>query len=151
MKLGFLWNYITDKIKRDFPNVPTITTTALAEWLNEETRNDPLLLDVRAKTEFDVSHLCNAIHAPDADAVIRQLELHSNQGRQPHAVLYCSVGYRSAKLVKHLTDQGINDVFNLEGSIFQWFNEDRPVFLDATVVAEVHPYSRFWKRLLRKK
>ena len=96
-------------------------------------------------------------HTPDAAAVARQIQLHANQNDGTNeqdkiqAVVYCSVGYRSAKAAQELMNSGITGVLNLEGSIFQWANEDRPVFQGTRVVDEVHPYSRFWKRLLLKK
>jgi hypothetical protein len=39
---------------------------------------------------------------------------------------------------------------NLEGSIFQWANECRPVYRDAAEVQQVHPYDGIWGKLLDK-
>jgi 3-mercaptopyruvate sulfurtransferase SseA len=63
-------------------------------------------------------------------------------------VVYSSVGYRSARLAHWLAGQGYTNVRNLSGSIFQWANEDRPVFRDGRPTMEVHPYDRRWGLLL---
>jgi hypothetical protein len=39
-------------------------------------------------------------------------------------------------------------VQNLEGSIFQWANEHRPLVHKTASVTRVHPYNAFWGRLL---
>ena len=64
-------------------------------------------------------------------------------------VVYCSVGYRSSRLVARLQQAGCTNVFNLEGSIFQWANEDRRLERDGQPVKEVHPYNRTFGQLLR--
>jgi len=40
------------------------------------------------------------------------------------------------------------NVFNLQGSIFQWANEGRPLMANGRVVHVVHPYSERWGVLL---
>ena len=66
-------------------------------------------------------------------------------------VVYSSVGYRSARLAHWLAGQGYTNVRNLAGSIFQWANEDRPVFRDGRPTTEVHPYDRRWGLLLESR
>jgi hypothetical protein len=63
-------------------------------------------------------------------------------------VVYCSVGYRSARIAERLREQGFTNASNLEGSIFRWANEGRPVYRDSTEVDAVHPYDRTWGTLL---
>jgi hypothetical protein len=41
-------------------------------------------------------------------------------------------------------------VYNLDGSIFQWANEGRPLYSGTNRVASVHPYDREWGRFLKK-
>jgi len=66
-------------------------------------------------------------------------------------VVYCSVGYRSARVAHWLAGQGYTNVRNLEGSLFQWANEDRPIFRDGRSTLEVHPYDRRWGLLLESR
>jgi 3-mercaptopyruvate sulfurtransferase SseA len=66
-------------------------------------------------------------------------------------VVYCSVGYRSARVAHWLGGQGYTNVRNLTGSIFQWANEGRPVFRDDRPTNEVHPYDQRWGLLLESR
>ena len=61
---------------------------------------------------------------------------------------YCSVGYRSGAFAQTLQEAGYSRVENLEGSIFKWANEGRPVFQDGRRVEKVHPYNDAWGKLL---
>jgi Rhodanese-related sulfurtransferase len=63
-------------------------------------------------------------------------------------VTYCAVGYRSGEIADRLRAAGFKNVRNLEGSIFQWANEHRPLVRDKEHVTQVHPYNSFWGRLL---
>ncbi|MGI9088888.1 MAG: rhodanese-like domain-containing protein [Chthoniobacterales bacterium] len=143
---GFGWSLVNAKIRHDFPGVKRITTDELAAWLADKQRPAPLLLDVRTAAEYDVSHLQNAERiAPDAPASAVE------QPKDRAIVTYCSVGYRSGGLAKKLRDAGFTKVSNLEGSIFVWANEGRPIFRDGQKVSKVHPYNRVWGLLLDKK
>ncbi len=61
---------------------------------------------------------------------------------------YCSVGFRSGAFAQTLQEAGYTRVENLEGSIFKWANEGRPVFQDGRRVEKVHPYNDAWGKLL---
>ncbi len=139
------WALVNAKIRSEFPDVPRITTDELAAWLPDRSRPAPLLLDVRTRAEFEVSHLPGAKHVePDAPAsVVRE-------SKDRAIVTYCSVGYRSGAFAKKLRAAGFTNVLNLEGSIFRWANEGHPVFRGSQRVAEVHPYNGTWGMLLKK-
>lgn len=139
------WALVKAKIRSEFPDVRRITTDELSAWLSDRSRPAPLLLDVRSRAEFDVSHLAGAIHVePGAAAAI------ISEAKDRTIVTYCSVGYRSGAFAKKLGDAGFTKVLNLEGSIFRWANEGRQVVRDGRTVAEVHPYNRTWGLLLKK-
>jgi len=140
------WSLINAKIRHDFPDVKRIQTSELAAWLNDSARAKPVLLDVRTRAEYDVSHLRGARHVlPDAPVTAARVEK-----AQP-IVTYCSVGYRSGAFAEKLRAAGYQQVLNLEGSIFRWANEGRPVFRGDVAVEEVHPYNGTWGLLLKKK
>ena len=128
-----------------FPEVPTITTTALAAWLADSNRTAPLLLDVRLPEEFAVSHLPDARHAPP-DTDVAQL-LRTLPADRP-LVLYCAAGYRSANLAQQLREAGHTNVFNLEGSIFAWAQEGRPLLCGNATAHVVHPFNWLGTRLI---
>src|SRR3712207_788055 len=116
------WTLINAKIRRDFPRVQRITTAELAAWLNDAERTKPTLLDVRTRAEYDVSHLRSARHVPP-DATPIEVGVAKNEP----VVTYCSVGYRSGAFAEKLRAAGYKNVSNLEGSIFRWANEGRPL------------------------
>jgi len=143
---AFGWALIDAKIRHDFPQVKRITTADLAAWLNDPERAVPLLLDVRTRAEFDVSHLRDAVHV-EPEAPVSAVHFPKDQP----LVTYCSVGYRSGAFAEKLRSAGYSKVSNLEGSIFRWANEGRPLFRDGKTVSKVHPYNRTWGLLLQKK
>ena len=53
-------------------------------------------------------------------------------------------------IVEELKDAGIDDVYNLEGGLFDWANRDRPVYRGEKRVGEVHPFNRWWGLLLKR-
>lgn len=139
------WAIVNAKIRADFPAVPRIETAEMADWLNDAKREPPVLLDVRTKAEFELSHLKNARRVQPASSVAA---LDLEKARQ--IVTYCSVGYRSGAYAQALRRAGYTRVANLKGSIFQWANEGRAVFRGTRRVAQVHPYNGTWGLLLNK-
>ena len=139
---------LREEIRARFPAVRAVSTAELAEWIERPTGVPPLLLDVRAPAEFAVSHLAGAILAPSAAQARERLRARMNEGP---VVLYCSVGYRSADLADQLQAEGFTNLFNLEGSIFQWANEGRPLFRGSARVEVVHPFDDDWGRLLDRR
>jgi len=143
-KLAFL--FLKLLIWLEFPGVQHITTKKLARWL-ESPRSQPLLLDARSVEEYAVSHLQSAQRI---DPVAPDLAAFVGVPLDVPIVVYCSVGYRSAKIAQQLQGMGRKNVLNLEGSIFQWVNEGRPVFNGESLTGGVHPYDERWGGLLRR-
>lgn len=144
------WAAVKRLIRLQFPQVKSISPAELATWIEQDTR--PILLDVRTPEEYQVSHLPNALLASDdINQLQQELQKHlqNDNGTGKAIVAYCSVGYRSAKLVDQLQKLGYDHVFNLEGSIFAWANHGYPVYCDGQIVNQVHPYNDRWGQLLR--
>ncbi len=140
---GIGWGLVNAKIRSEFPDVPRMDTSELAAALNDLKQPKPLLLDVRTQAEFDISHLAGATRVePGADVTTLALS------KDKPIVTYCSVGYRSAALAKKLRDGGYTNVTNLEGSIFRWANENRPLVHDSQPTDKVHPYNGVWGMLV---
>lgn len=140
------WFFVKRALRVKFSDVDWITTTELAAWLNARDRPPPVLLDVRTKPEWQVSHLPAAREidpAASAEQASRGLTTATP------IVTYCSVGYRSAILAERLRKAGFKHVQNLEGSIFTWANEGRPLVREGQRVTRVHPFDATWGRLLR--
>jgi rhodanese-related sulfurtransferase len=134
-------------VRAKFPEVPQMTTTDLAARLADTNRPPPVLLDVRTRKEFDRSHLPSARHVdPDAKSADVDGIL---AGLTNDVVVYCSVGWRSSALAQRLHSAGRTNVMNLEGSIFAWANEDRPLEANGRPAERVHPYNRTFGNLLK--
>lgn len=142
------WPDIRRRIAENHPRVAAISTEELARWLDDAGRPKPVLIDVRAREEFAVSHLPGAVWA-ETEAQQRAV-LDPLPADRP-VVFYCSVGWRSARAADHWRRAGRAPAFNLDGSIFQWANENRPLFRDGQAVAVVHPYDRIWGSLLDRR
>ena len=141
---GPTWAGVEARIAEAFPDVPSIDTSGLGERMR-----DPLqavvLIDVREPDEFAVSHLRGAVRATSVDQVAALVD---DAPAGATIVAYCSVGYRSAGLVVELRERGVARVYNLEGSIFRWANEDRPLYRGDVRVRQVHPFDESWGTLL---
>jgi rhodanese-related sulfurtransferase len=144
-KDAITWSAVFTWIQRDWPQVPQMSTRELAERMAAGNESAPLLIDVRAREEYEVSHLPGAIWAETPSQIASALREASD--RQP-VVLYCSVGVRSSKAAAQLMQSGRTDVFNLQGSIFKWANEGRPLITNGSAVHVVHPYNERWGVLL---
>ena len=138
------FNIIKGLTTRKFPNVEWITTEEFAQWLADPLKPQPILLDARSEAEYAVSHLraSQRIEPNEPDLAT------FTESKDKPIVVYCSVGYRSARIAEHLQQAGFSVVYNLEGSIFQWANEGRPVFKDDRPTILVHPYNALWGNLL---
>ena len=138
------WSDVDLLIAERYPGVPQMTTVRLASALDAGGR-PVVLLDAREAEEYAVSHLGGAHHAPTVDEAARII-----RDSPPDAlvVAYCSVGVRSSALAARLRERGIAQVHNLQGSLFAWANEGRPVYRGHVRVAEVHPFDAHWGALL---
>lgn len=170
---GFGMRLTIAGIKQKFPSVKNLSTDALLSLMetvplastteDSEEKDKLLLLDSRPDEEYIVGHIQGARrvdYKAETDKLMSALpELQSPEGNIT-VVCYCSVGYRSSivaeKISEYLkqkgsTAQGAVKVYNLEGSIFKWANENRPmvnVGEKATIYA--HPYNAVFGKLLKK-
>ena len=139
------WLLLKRSLRSKFGNEHWITTQQLAAWLADKKRPAPVLLDVRTPAEWQVSHLPGARRVdPEADAQT----VAGDVAKDAPIVTYCAVGYRSGLMAQRLRAAGYTQVHNLEGSIFQWANEHRPLVRDGERVTRVHPCSTIRGRLL---
>ncbi len=142
------WPTLKENLRKQFPNVARISTQELDDWLASPDRKQPILIDARESEEYAVSHLRNAKLASsekEAIEILRGVE------KDHPVVVYCSVGYRSSMMAQKLQTRGFVSVYNLEGSIFQWANENRPVYAAESRVSHVHPYDDNWGQLLNRR
>lgn len=144
------WADLKRRLDARFPGVPTLSTEELADRLRATDRSPPLLVDVRAREEFEVSHLRGAIWAGTAKT---QADLLRRTPPNREIVFYCSVGWRSAQATERALKAGRAGVSDLGGSIFQWANEGRPLvgMNEKTPTTFVHPYDDTWGQMLDRR
>lgn len=111
-----------------------------------------LLFDVRTAEEYAVSHLEGAILVdPDISAAAFTAN-YADRTQGHDQVFYCSAGYRSSQLAERILQSNPkldqDQVYNLEGGIFRWFNEGRPVYNQQGSVDDVHPYSDRFRSMI---
>ena len=75
--------------------------------------NEPLIIDVRKKSEFDSEHILNAVNIPLNELNLRFTELPKNQA----FILHCAGGYRSMIAASILKSRGFEDFKDVEGGM----------------------------------
>ena len=143
-------------IRAKFPSVSNISTKSLHQLI-EEHSGKLLMLDCRDECEYNVSHIENARRVDgDGKDLAETVEyIQQNFSCQLQIICYCSLGYRSSRYAQLLEDKFKDvptyKVYNLEGSLFKWANEDRPIVnVQKEAVLKVHPYNAVFGKLLRK-
>lgn len=142
----FQWFLLQASLHSQYPQVQWVTTRQLASWLQDSRRRPPVLLDVRTADEWNISHLPSARRVDPGATAAAVADI----PKDATIVTYCAVGYRSAALASRLRAAGYTNVQSLDGGIFAWANEHRPLVRDGDVATRVHPYNQFWGKLLNE-
>lgn len=114
---------------------------------------DFIVLDVREKSEFEVSHIAGAVQIdPGARATdVKDLLAQAGADETTPVMLYCSVGQRSSRLGSRIVDAlDGREVINLRGGVFAWNNSDLPLENAAGTTKSVHPYNTKWGKLVER-
>lgn len=141
---AFQWFLLRVSLRSQYPRVQWITPSELAA-LQDKADSNLVLLDVRTAAEWQVSHLPGAVRIEPGSSAEA---LPPNLPRTALIVGYCAVGYRSAAVLKRFGAEGFTNGRVLDGGIFAWANEHRPLVRDGQPATRVHPYTAFWGRLL---
>ncbi|HEY9640496.1 MAG TPA: rhodanese-like domain-containing protein [Coleofasciculaceae cyanobacterium] len=148
MGRALVFNLLKKFIRRQFACVQHMTIVEFAQKLADSTQ--PLILDARSPAEYAVSHLAEAQRI-DVTADLTAAPALIKVSKDRPIVVYCSVGYRSAKVAQRLQQAGFQNVFNLEGGLFQWANEGRSLVHAGQPTQRVHPYSALWGTLVEQR
>ena len=144
--IGFAQDSISELLKTyNSESIPYISVQELAM-----PKTDAILLDARELSEYEVSHLQDAIHVGyddfDIDTVTEEIT-----DKSSIIVVYCSLGVRSEDIAEQLKKAGYTDVYNLYGGIFEWKNNDFIVYnKDNEPTENVHAFSEEWSQWLLK-
>jgi rhodanese-related sulfurtransferase len=129
-------------VRRDFPQAKPVSTVEVAAWI--EQKEGVVIIDARAPEEFAVSRI------PGARRETALKEAAAMAEGSMRVVVYDAVGFRSAEFTDALAAAGCGETFYLEGGIFQWANEGRPLIgADGEPTTKVHPYNKLWGRLVK--
>ena len=144
--IGWSQNTIDQAIEKyNTGSIDYIVVETLKDKL--DARQNLVLLDTRAKAEFDVSHLKNAVWIGYENLNTEALK-HIDKNQQ--LVVYCSIGVRSEQIGEQLKALGFENIKNLYGGIFEWTNQGYPVFKNKQQTQKVHAYDKFWGKFLLK-
>jgi len=103
------------------PSYRELTVDQAAVILENE---QPLLLDVRTRAEYERGHLAGSILIPVQELQRRAVELDAYKDRD--ILLYCATGNRSTVASKILIDRGFKHISNMRHGIVAW-SKDHPV------------------------
>jgi len=113
---------------------PTATPTAVLSYTSLTVNGakaliqenpDLIVLDVRTRAEYEISHLQNAILIPVSELPNRLAELDKDK----KILVYCKTGIRSAIASEILVNNGFGSVYNMIGGIDAWIKAGYPVVL----------------------
>ncbi len=131
--------------KYNTKSVPYITVQELAM-----PKTKAIILDSRELEEYKVSHLKESIFVG-----FNNFEIQSIQNKLPNKnekiVVYCSLGIRSETIAHKLKKAGYTNVYNLYGGIFEWKNNDFPIYNSKEKVTDsIHAFSKEWNKWAKK-
>ena len=102
--------------------IEALTPTALRDWLADDSRTPPFLLDVREPWEFEHCRIAQAQLLPLQEIPQRWTELPQDQA----IVVICHHGLRSQHAAEFLQNAGLPRLYNLSGGIDAWATQVEP-------------------------
>jgi rhodanese-related sulfurtransferase len=131
--------------QKNTESIPYITVDSL-----KNKKGDFILLDSREEQEYKTSHLKDAIFTGydffSLDSIEKQLP-----NKDAEIIVYCSLGIRSEDIAEKLKKAGYQNVENLYGGIFEWKNNNLPIYNAAEKETDsVHTFSKAWSKWLKK-
>ena len=142
--IGFSQENISELLnKLNNKTVPYISVQELAM-----PKTKAVILDARELEEFQVSHIKGAYHVGFNNFNLEETST-QQKNKQEHIVVYCSLGVRSEKIAEQLLKAGYTNVSNLYGGIFEWKNNNFPIYnIDDEETNNVHTFSKEWSKWL---
>lgn len=126
-------------------DLPYIDTETAALW---QQKDSVVFLDTRSYEEFRVSHLPQAQFIGYKEFKPEKAK-DLNLDKSSPIVVYCSIGVRSEQIGLKLKALGYNNIYNLYGGIFLWYNQNRSI-VDSTQkpTREIHGYDKNWAKYI---
>ena len=96
--------------------IPSMTVSELKNMMTEE--NSPTLIDCRELNEWEEGHIPGATLVPLSTL---KENLHTLEDKKTQTVvLQCRSGKRSLRACQFLSENGFENLHNLEGGILAW-------------------------------
>lgn len=102
--------------------IDPITPAELKAWLEDESRESPVIIDVRENWEHALAQIPGSVHIPMQTIPARVGDLDSGASH----VLLCHHGMRSHQVAQFLAREGFDRLHNLSGGIDAWASEVDP-------------------------
>ena len=99
-----------------------ISPTQLHDWLADDARDKPALIDVREPWEYELCHIAGARLVPMGTIPARAAELDPERD----TVMICHHGARSMQAALYLQQQGFTRLYNLAGGVAGWARQVDP-------------------------
>lgn len=148
----FTLDAVRADVRQKYQGVKHLSTDELARML--DSKEPLLLLDVREKQEFAVSHIPGAIRVDPGAWSWSFMKSFGGQANAKRVIFYCSVGVRSSTLAKQVQEalktRGARAVYNLDGGIFAWHNERRRLADRKGDTPYIHPFDDHWGKLIKR-
>lgn len=113
-----LWNLLADSVG----GIKALGPADATRLLNHE---GALLLDLRAKADFDKGHILNAQHLPAADLDARLQKLKTDKDKP--LLLCCANGIESQRTGKKIQQAGFERIYLIKGGISGWREANLPL------------------------
>ena len=144
------WERAKDVVRNRYPTIPRIDAMQLKDWFDRREDRKPLVIDVRSQAEYDFSRLPGAMHMGISET---SAKFGLSDRTDVPLVIYDTIGADSSAVVESLVKLGYKQVQALEGGIFEWALQGKPLEGPGGPVSKVNPgtsqYAKLLKRSLR--
>lgn len=144
------WERAKDVVRNRYPSIPRIDAMQLKDWFDRKEDRKPVVIDVRSQAEYDFSRLPGAKHMAISETPAK---LGLTEKTEVPLVIYDAIGADSSAVVESLAKLGYKQVQALEGGIFEWALQGKPLEGPDGSATKVDPgtsqYAKLLKRCLR--
>ena len=121
LKLLFGFLILCDVVTAQVPDSLKYLSLGPADFKRSyQNDTNAILIDVREFFEYKKSRIDNAFNIPSSD----NLDIPADTlNKESSLFLYCTTGFRSKRVAKHLYDKGFLKLYSLEGGIGAWKKE----------------------------
>lgn len=143
--LSFAQKSIAEVLKKhNKESIPYITAEDASKQQNA------VILDAREFSEYKTSRLKDAIYVGYNDFDLKKTTKKIHDKHQK-IMVYCSVGVRSETIAEKLKKAGFTNIYNLYGGIFEWKNNNLPVYnSEGKETDSIHTFNKKWAKWLKK-